>query len=552
MKFIATVKLLFQRQKFLVMLCLVSFVMVLIGINYGLPLHLIGDEESLIGGTLSMALHHSFIPSLHPEYFDLLYYPVLLPYSILAASLPFVAWQLALHGGSLAMTQNYLMWHLSGLWISARLISAVCFCGLIAVTYALAALLYNKRTAVFASLLVASSFFGVNLSHWMRHWSATTLSVYVTLYVILRYMQRRDVPAWLPGVVGVIGMGIAYVVAFGYAVGACIVIVQRKLLGKDFVQFIVRNVLIFVIGTAAIVSLYYQDFIHQFYSEDGTITAVKSFADGVVSMNLSFLSLILHEPILVLLFVFGLVLAKAYRKRALFILGTCFLYMFCLYLFYHTAPRYMYFCVPALALVGGSGCDWLIEHFSHRGKMFVYACLCIAFAIVIRFDWLLLHTDTRLLALHWMRTHASESMVISSPNINAARTHESLLREQDIATINAVERSLLAHPDEAGSTVLMDYTNLHFWKSESLDDLNDYLEKVHPRYAILQYWEAGDFGNQEHSLRAGSTMVARFTQSSSETALDIAGDFYAPNWVFFTMQRLGPTVEIYELQYPSK
>ena len=107
-----------------VALVLAGFVMSLIGIRYGLPLQLLVDEESLIGGALTMLQLRTALPVLHPQAFALLYYPPVMPYIIIVFSAPLIALKWLAVGFSLAELQDYFALHQEGIWFAARVASA--------------------------------------------------------------------------------------------------------------------------------------------------------------------------------------------------------------------------------------------------------------------------------------------------------------------------------------------------------------------------------------------------------------------------------------------
>jgi hypothetical protein len=151
-----------------------------------------------------------------------------------------------------------------------------------------------------------------------------------------------------------------------------------------------------------------------------------------------------------------------------------------------------------------------------------------------------------------MLQHAADEMIISSPQIIAPRSDVALRREERYASLRAQERYQLSLGDRSGRLdTELGYTNIHFWKTDAtLDVLSEYLDIYHPRYAVLQYWDPGELQGFENSLRAGSTLITRFSQSSSPASYDINGNFYRSTLELFSLQRPGPTIAIYELNYP--
>ena len=78
----------------LLILIAVSTILILPGLGYGLPLHLIGDEESSIGAAMKMIELKILIPAQEPAAFDFFYYGPVMAYLVIIASLPAILFKL--------------------------------------------------------------------------------------------------------------------------------------------------------------------------------------------------------------------------------------------------------------------------------------------------------------------------------------------------------------------------------------------------------------------------------------------------------------------------
>src|SRR3954463_12561030 len=107
-------------------LVLLTLLLCLPGISYGLPLLLIEDEPSLVLGALTMLQTKTLIPALHPAAFaSVLYYNPYLSYIFLApftvaAGILYVFWH-----GDPSLLAAYVTAHLSLFFVIARFISAL-------------------------------------------------------------------------------------------------------------------------------------------------------------------------------------------------------------------------------------------------------------------------------------------------------------------------------------------------------------------------------------------------------------------------------------------
>ena len=73
---------------------LFTFLFRINGTFYGSPFFLVGDEYSLVGGTLKLLELKTIFPVLHPpEKFQILIYPMLIPYLYLALYAPYILYE---------------------------------------------------------------------------------------------------------------------------------------------------------------------------------------------------------------------------------------------------------------------------------------------------------------------------------------------------------------------------------------------------------------------------------------------------------------------------
>ena len=73
---------------------LLTFLFRINGTFYGSPFFLVGDEYSLVGGTLKLLELKTMFPVLHPtEKFQILIYPMLIPYLYLVLYAPYILYE---------------------------------------------------------------------------------------------------------------------------------------------------------------------------------------------------------------------------------------------------------------------------------------------------------------------------------------------------------------------------------------------------------------------------------------------------------------------------
>lgn len=520
------------------------------GVLYGLPLHLIGDEESMVGGALKMLELRTLIPSLHPAEFDFFYYPPIISYLIITLSIPLIFWQWMAHGFSVLAVEDYFALQSESLFLAARLISVAGGVATIIVVYALGRLLYERRVALAASGFLAVSFLFVNAAHWSRHWMLATLIGYLTGYAAVRLVKRQDIRWWWPALLAAVGVGVSYISLYAAGVAAIYLFIHWRDI-KQFWRFFAGSTAVFFAVSSMFVLLNLNEITKLVGSEDGTGTVAKSLP-GLWSVIMFALGVLWRqESVLFVLAILGIIFAARYLKQNICLALACLGYFVVLYLLFHIELRYVYFIMPALALMVGTLVDLIFSRKWPLAASAVVLCFALALVTVGRYDWLLTQTDTRLQALEWIGQEARESdMIWSSRSLYLPRTRQALEREKNYANLRAPERYLDDNFDRlynAGSK-LANYTNLHFWSADNtLDDLNRYVVEFHPTYFVLEYSDISDLDAKDYSLMAGSRLVREFRQSSLDNNYDLPGNFTAPNNIFWHLERLGPTIRIYEL-----
>ena len=231
---------------------LIPFVLALLGIGYGLPMHLIGDEEALIGGTLKMLELRQPFPVLAPETFKFLYYPPMLPYLYILASLPVIIFKFAVSGFDVLALKDYFVLNLDGIWISARLTTAIFSLGVLVVTYKITKLIFSKQTAYLATALLSVSFFHVLLSHWARHWIFTVFLVYLTVLLALLFTRGKIKKHWLIGLIAGIALGTTYLTLAGLGLAILILWFYRHQIVRPIKKIVINIALAFVVGFSLI------------------------------------------------------------------------------------------------------------------------------------------------------------------------------------------------------------------------------------------------------------------------------------------------------------
>ncbi len=522
------------------------------GTSYGLPLHLIGDEESLIGGALKMLELKQLFPVLAPAAFKFLYYPVLIPYLIIIGSMPVFFWQfIVLHGDLLAI-KDYFLLNLDTIWLSSRLLSGIFSLGVIVVIYKLTQRLLSDKAAVLSAILLSLSFFQINLAHWTRHWTFGVFFVYLAILLAVNFVQGRIKKYWLIGIVGAVSLATVYTAILGFGIAILLLWLNRHKISKVY-KVLLFNILIFIIGGSVLVYLNWPDVQRVLLGETVSGEA-KTWLGLFATLGQVAWVLFRQELIIFILFLLSLFLWRRQPKLKIFIISSSILYLAVLYYFVHFELRYVYLLIPALVMLAADSLVWLEEKINNKKLFYIFFGIILLWplATIVRYDYLLTKSDTRQLAMNYIQENiGDQNFILSSEYIYLPRTKMALEQADAYGRINATERYILSNYDRLSNSLgpSYNYQNIHFWDKDKLtvEAAQSYSRDLQNSYFIVDYWQASDLTEVEDFWRNSGILVEKFSQNTQNTAYDVNADFAAFNSILFTMDRLGPIVEIYKL-----
>lgn len=542
----------FRKNWLLILIISIPTLLTLFGLTYTLPMHVIGDEESLAGGAYKMLELRTIAPAQYPAEFDFFYYPPIIGYLIIIFSLPAMAFQFAAQGFSLGALQDFFALDQNLVWISGRFAVLVFSVLMLLVTYDLAKQMTNRRTALIATALLASSFFHNNLAHWIKHWIFATFFAYLSFLLMYRYVNGQLKWRYAPAVAAALGAGTSYISALGVIIAGVYGLVKRKMIPR-FGQFVLISAIIGLVLGGGLVLLNYPELYKIFGPEDGSLEEAKSFSGLFSVLWYALRTYVFQELIISLLAVLGLLFVARRRVMNAYIFGATILYLAILYLFFHIELRYVYFTLPALVIAGAAFVDWLLEKISSRNVQMAALLLIFVWPVLtgLQYHRLVYALDTREQATAFLQVNANQiPFVISSEFIRLPRTAQSLEAAQGFGRINAPERYFLANKDRLNDfePVRYQYQNLHFWNNEkTIEDLEKFISEENPVYFVVEYWHEDDLTELDKYLIEKGRLVKEYRQSRFDAHYQINGNFFVSNSVLFTLDRLGPAIDVYAL-----
>ncbi|MFA6467196.1 MAG: glycosyltransferase family 39 protein [Patescibacteria group bacterium] len=526
-----------------------------LGINYGLPMHLVGDEESLVGGAIKMIELKRFFPVLNPDQFKILYYPPIIPYLYVLTSLPIIIFKFFVSGFDVLALKDYFILNLDGIWISARLTSSIFSLGVLVVVYKLTELIFSKKAAYLATILLALSFFHVLLSHQARHWIFTVFFAYLTILLTILLVKGRLKKYWLIGLTAGIALGTTYVTALGVGLAFLILFFYRHQISQPYKKIGINIFLALSIGTSLIL-INLPDLLRFKYGGKLVGEPLQKSFTGLLSQLEQVITILFNQEFIIfLLAVLALLLWKRNFKIKIFMASFAFLYFVVLYYFLHFEARYTYFIIPALAILAADTLVVLSEKIKYKKLYYFILSLLFLWPALgaINYTRLILADDTRELAIQYISQEiGDQEFLLSSPTIYLPRTDKSLVIAENYGHINTVERYTYNHYDRlvANFDKTYNYQNIHFWSDDFKNPiaLDEYIQKYQPSYFVLEYWFEEDLKDYYSSLRQKAVLVKILRQSNLPENYDINGNFWVFNSVLFDLERLGPSIAIYKLK----
>lgn len=475
-----------------------------VGLDYGLPLWLVGDEVSHIFGALKMMELKTLLPVLHSAEFDNVFYYTpylsylyLLPFTIVAGI------KFLFFSGTFGQFKNYLIADPSVFFITARVISAVFGLATVWLVYAAAWQMFQKKKiALFSALFIAFSYLSVSYSHWARHWTAITffyaLGIYILAHRGLTISKRYLLIALLMG----IGVGFnVQMTIFGVLVLIWFSLFDYQPIGKLLRQkwlWQACGIFILLFGLAFILWPKGYGYLLK-VGELGAAGASKSLA-GLVNFFWSYiLNLICAEPVFLFFAALGLLaLIFKERRRALVFMGFFFFYLVIFYLFFAHLDRFILPLYPLLAISAGYGLqqvfDWPLVKPLRLAMLAIVGVLLVV--PIVRFDYLLVKNDTRVQAIVWAQANipVGAKIIVWAPLTRLPATPEALAEQKNIdpQSLRNVDQAEMNLDDKLALGRKFQALNLYNINNDSFfNSLKEYIKRNNYEYIIYN----PDFAN---------------------------------------------------------
>ncbi len=557
-----------KEKLIIISILILAFILRVLGINYGLPNFFIGDEQALIGGSLKMIELKTLIPSLHPEEFRLLYYPPFVSYLYLLFFIPIILIKY-IFINNFGLLKINLILNPGSFILMARFLSVLFSTATIYIIYLLSKKIFNKKTAIFSSLFLAFSFLHIQLSHMARHWVYDLFFCYLIILFSFYLDKKRNY--FFIGLLAGLAFGTNYLSMISLIIPIIIHFFQsisfsKKIypvkspqsgeLAKGELFNRVKDkslwIMIFTFLAIAILFIFLNSpaFFRISVGEKSGLILSKSITSYLLSFPYYFKVLLKLETVLLITFLIGSAILFFKNKKifsAIFLF--IFFYISILYLFFHHEPRYILLILPMFCLLGGFGLSFITEKLNKKCLVLLaFVIFFYPFILGLKYDFLLLKKDNRVLAKEWVENNLNSKDKIASywESIKLIPSKEAIEEQEklDPRGLRSLENNLLSLDNRLYPSPSFYVLPLHFINATKISDLEVYLKENNYQYFLIDYWQKEELSERQKEVINKSELIKMFGENNP---MDLNGNFSDSLFHIFYLKRLGPIVEIYKL-----
>ncbi len=531
------------------LILLLAFLLRIVGIGYGLPLMLVGDEPPFVLAALKMIELHTVIPAQSEEAFKaILYYPpyisyLYLPFFVAAVGVKWLMWQ-----GSNTLFSSYLLSDLSIFFEIGRVIMVTFGVASVYLVYKTALSLYRSRpAALIAAFLLATSGLHVALSMAGRHW----LPVSFLFVLIFFLLTREHISSRKKLILSLLIIGIGAGVSTASFLLVIPVSLWFLIMETPSLKKLLKDKLIWTVGVVTLALIALPSLL--FHGAGGALEGgfsllqEKNFIDILKSPVQALILIAGTEPVFIGLFIIGLVSLWFFNRRlALFSLLFFIAYVVAFYFLFLFQPRFMLPLYPLYAVVAPAAFVFLKRY---HVTPILLALLLIPLLVSARISYLAYQNDSRAVAREWMLRNAlpTDKIIVYGNLLRLSTQAEGVmeLRAIDPAAVRRVDVA-----DEALNSkklpLVLNISNVQ--NDEFFSNIAQYTKNHSYTYAVIEEGYGGEARKLSiQSLVKNATEITRFNGLGSTLSIG-ESDFSGKLSELFSSKSFGPTVVIYRLR----
>ncbi|MBP9695199.1 MAG: glycosyltransferase [Candidatus Magasanikbacteria bacterium] len=453
----------------LAMVCIFGFIVRIVGIGYGLPYHLFGDEEAVIYGALKMVELKTIFPVFHWEAFkSLTYYPPFLNYLNLILFAPAVAIMYLFSGfPSLAILKDQFIADPSALFYAARIAGVLFSTANIYLLYKIALVLFpNRKTiAIWAAVFLAGSFLDASIAPTARHFIPGLFFSLLATYFGLRAIKESDYRrlSILSGIFFGITFGINYIVFFLPFITIYAAYTHRNNWHH------LSNLFFYLFSPFAVLALFAiavhpQPFVEQVLYHDNVEYGQTKTLIG--SLYYYLLVMWNYDPELWLFGIIGWVALWFCDRKMFAFFALFYTTVACImYALLWNIPRYLVPSIPFLALISSYGLVTITNRSRWIGYSLGSLVILYYLAVFPRYALLLLRDDTRITARQWIEMDLSDNSIVTiSDRLRLPAKPQAIKTVSEInpGAIRSLDRIILSGSPVIKEDKLLNAYNVYF------------------------------------------------------------------------------------------
>ena len=535
----------------------------LIGIGFGQPLWVVGDEPSFIFGALKMIELRTILPSLHDTVFmGLLYYPPFLCYIEILPFLLLIGAKFLFFNGTIGDFKNYLLIDLTDFFILARCISVAIGCATVWLVYKIGKNIFKNEIVGLASAsFLTLSLLHVNFSHWARHWTFSTF--FFALIICILSSESSELSRRYRSVVlfCALGVGITLpIIILSLFIAMWFLYYERASLRAH-----IRKVWFWqaLIGAILLIAAAYSAWPRGFYvahnATHNSFLAGKTFIDFFRSYSFYAVGLIRGEPVMSIFGLIGCLYGiKNFRKYIISSVLFIFIYIAIFYLFFLQTDRFILILYPLFTTIAGYGFAMVVKYGLKYSRQLTYFLIGILVILqgffMIKFDYLLAIDDTRVQAREWIEENIPEkSKIVVLTSLMRLPSTADAIQEQgyiDSASLRSIDRAEAELSDSFFKEKRYHALNLNSVNSSTLyRELDTYIFDHKYEYIVYSSEFAAEKGVTESLLQMLGSPLKTFTgyKSPASHVDSIVNGFGGGIMEVLKSHSIGPTVTVYKL-----
>ncbi|MDP2696262.1 MAG: glycosyltransferase family 39 protein [bacterium] len=551
------------------LILIVSFIVRIIGLDYGLPQQFVADEFLMVAVSLKMFDEGS----LRPYFPDIFYHQPLTAYISSLGIGVYLAWDM-LTGkfADLESLKNYYAIHSSELLIVVRFLSVLFGVATVLLLYFIGRDLFNKRVGLLAAFFGAFELLLVQFNHTGRVWGILPFFIALALWANVKLWRNDDVKNYIKA-------ALASVAALLTLLPGILTFIQTIV-----VKFSWKNkklwLAVGVVFLGLVVGLYLNPrglgvLLLRFNIEipelsqtifNAPTNPIDHSATDTIWQRIfdPFLTMFGYIPIYLILFFIGLVVL--WRKdRKIFWLLTSFPLVYYLFIgpffAYGWVARTMLplviYCLVVAAFVVDRWLDGQWLKANRVAAVFLVLVVSLPSIIMtISFDAKIVKADTRTQAVEWIYENLLENSRIIAYSVSneVINQNREVLKTMSLVAsgdMNTRQRTLLVADDELFPRPYYFAWDLRKTSVDKLPD-NFFRDNGFKYYYNVRWDNIGDGHLHEiENLFSNKKLIAQFKPFEGDREFDnnFANNIRNPLRVLLSVERFGPIVEIYEVSF---